>query len=64
MKDLAKKFNTSMQTFADADDEEAELLRTFSFICMLSYDVYVKKTIIEKLIDRSVMTKKPADTKK
>ena len=64
MKDLAKKFNTSMQTFADADDEEAELLRTFSFICMLSYDVYVKKTIIEKLIDRSVMTGKPADTKK
>lgn len=64
MKDLAKKFNTSMQTFADADDEEAELLRTFSFICMLSYDVYVKKTIIEKLIDRSVMTKKTSDTKK
>lgn len=56
MKDLAKKFNISMQTFADADDEEAELLRTFSFICMLSYDVYIKKTIIEKLIDQSVMT--------
>lgn len=64
MKDLAKKFNTSMQTFADADEEEAELLRTFSFICMLSYDVYVKKTIIEKMIDRSVMTGKTSDAKK
>lgn len=61
MKDLAKKFNTSMQTFADADDEEAELLRTFSFICMLSYDVYIKKTIIEKLIDQSVMTGNTSD---
>lgn len=50
-KDLVKKLNTSMRTFPDAEDEDAELLRTFSFICMLSYDVYVKKTIIEKMID-------------
>lgn len=64
MKDLAKKFNISMQTFADADDEEAELLRTFSFICMLSYDVYIKKTIIEKLIDQSVMSKNTPKPKK
>lgn len=57
MKDLAKKFNTSMQTFPDASPEDADLLRTFSFICMLSYDVYVKKTIIEKLIDHTVAEK-------
>ena len=55
MKDLAKKFNTSMQTFPDASEEDADLLRTFSFICMLSYDVYVKKTIIEKMIDHAAM---------
>lgn len=62
MKDLAKKFNTAMNTFADADDDEADLLRTFSFICMLSYDVYIKKNLIEKLIDH--MTEKTAnDTK-
>lgn len=53
MHDLAKKFQISMQTFKDAGEEEAEFLRTFSFICMLSYDVYVKKTIIEKLIDHT-----------
>lgn len=57
MKDLAKKFNTSMNTFPDAPPEDAELLRTFSFICMLSYDVYVKKTIIEKLIDHAASEK-------
>lgn len=56
MKDLAKKFNTAMNTFADADEDEADLLRTFSFICMLSYDVYIKKNLIEKMIDQ--MTEK------
>lgn len=61
MKDLAKKFNTSMQTFPDAADDEADLLRTFSFICMLSYDVYVKKTIIEKMIDHAVAQMKSPD---
>lgn len=65
MKDLAKKFNTSMQTFPDAPEEDAELLRTFSFICMLSYDVYVKKTIIEKMIDRAATQgKTPSDSQK
>lgn len=64
MKDLAKKFNTSMHTFADAADDEADLLRTFSFICMLSYDVYVKKTIIEKMIDHAANQMKTPDGKK
>lgn len=53
IKDLAKKFNTAMQTFPDAEEEDAELLRTFSFICMLSFDVYIKKTLIEKIIDQA-----------
>ncbi len=55
MHDLSKKFQTAMNTFADASEAEADLLRTFSFICMLSYDVFVKKTIIEKLIDHTAM---------
>lgn len=52
MKDLAKKFKTSRNTFANAPAEDADMLRTFSFICMLSYDVYIKKTLIERLIDQ------------
>lgn len=62
IKDLAKKFNTAMQTFPDADEEDAELLRTFSFICMLSFDVYIKKTLIEKIIDQA--TPPASDAKK
>lgn len=61
MKDLAKKFRTAMRTFPDAEGEDAELLRTFSFICMLSYDVYVKKTLIEKMIDHAAALDKSPD---
>jgi hypothetical protein len=63
MKDLAKKFNTSMDTFADVSGEDADLLHTFSFICMLSYDVYIKKTLIEKLLDQTTLSKKAPDPK-
>lgn len=63
MKDLAKKFNTSMQTFPDAADEDAELLRTFSFVCMLCYDVYVKKNMIERIIDQAAAPAKNPEKK-
>ena len=53
-------FNKSMQTFSDAPDEDRDLLKFFSFICTLSMDVYVKKLLIEKLIDE---LPKPEDKK-
>ena len=64
MKELARKFNTSCQTFPDAAPEDAELLRNFSLICMLSYDVYVKKTIIERLIDTTTSDKSKTEKNK
>ena len=33
------------------DDEEREQLQKFAFICNLSFDVYVKKQLIEKMVD-------------
>ena len=63
MKDLAKKFNTSMKTFEGMEGEDAELLRTFSFICMLSYDVYLKKTIIERIVDQMLHEEKDSSKK-
>lgn len=60
MKDITKKFNTSSTTFADAPEEDQDFLHTFSFICMLSFDVFVKCMLIEKLIDETKeMEKKP-----
>ncbi len=50
-KEIIEEFQRSEQTFADVDDENKDFLQKFAFICMLSYDVYMKKMIIEKLID-------------
>ena len=49
--DIIKKFSMSEKTFQEASGEDQEVLQLFSFICMLSYDVYVKKLLIEKMID-------------
>jgi len=48
---IVKKFTVSQETFKDAPEEDREVLQLFSFISMLSYDVYVKKLLIEKMID-------------
>ncbi|MCI6497595.1 MAG: DUF1836 domain-containing protein [Lachnospiraceae bacterium] len=42
---------TSKTTFTDAPKRDQEFLQLFSLICTLSYDVYVKKQMIEGLID-------------
>ena len=49
--DIKSAFEASKESFADAAEEDKDLLQFFSFICILSLDVYVKKLLIEKLID-------------
>ncbi len=49
--DLIESWRISGETFQDTSEEDRQFLQTFSFICMLSFDVYVKKQVIEKLID-------------
>ncbi len=50
-KDIVSKFNIAFKTFEDCNSDDEEYLHYFSFICMLSFDVYIKKLMIEKLID-------------
>ena len=50
-KDISRIYRDSMETFEDAPAEDREMLRKFTFICSLAFDVYVKKQVIEKLID-------------
>jgi len=50
--DLVEKYRISGETFTDTPESEKDFLQLFSFICMLSFDVYVKKQVIEKLIDQ------------
>lgn len=52
IKDITKKFNKARSSFSDAHDQEQDFLQKFAFICMLSFDVYVKKQVIENLIDQ------------
>ena len=59
--DVRKKFEMAEETFAGVEGEDAEFLRQFSFICMLSYDVYVKKLLIEKMIDDMRKSQQPAE---
>lgn len=50
-KEVAKAHKTATESFTDVPEEDRDYLQLFSFICSLSFDVYVKKLIIEKLID-------------
>lgn len=59
--DMAEKFNQAKKTFQDAPEDSAEFLRLFSFICMLSLDVYVKKLLIEKMIDGMNQSVRPGE---
>ena len=50
-KDVTKKYNLACDSFEEAEEEEKDFLQKFAFVCMLSFDVYVKKQVIEKIVD-------------
>ena len=50
-KDLDEKMEKIERSFDDAPDDKREYLKKFAFICQLGYDIYLKKTIIEHMID-------------
>ena len=50
-KDVVDKYHQATGTFEDAPEDYREFLKLFSFICFLSFDVYMKKMLIEKLVD-------------
>lgn len=67
LKDLARKYNTSKKTFTEFEglsDKEREFLQTYAFICELSFDVYIKKMLIEKMIDEMPEQRKEANKEK
>lgn len=50
-RDIVQKLDKTENIFAGVPETEQELLKEFSLICMLSFDVSTKKMIIEMLID-------------
>ena len=63
-KDLMRRFKSAGEIFEDADPEDKEFLHQFSFICLLSFDVYMKKMIIENMIDHMNSSKDTDFSKK
>ena len=58
-KDIYDKFNLAETTFQAVSEENREFLQFFSFICLLSFDVYVKRLLIETTIDEYSCKMKP-----
>lgn len=48
---VLESYNDSKSCFLDTDEEEREYLCLFAFICNLAFDIYVKKQVIENIID-------------
>ncbi len=62
--DTKRIFDIASQTFCQAAPQEQELLRRFALISLLGFDVYLKKRMIETLIDDMVPTEPEAHGKK
>lgn len=58
-KEVVKMFEKSKTAFPKGSGKkEEEFLQNFSFVCMLCFDVYMKKQLIEKIIDDNFSWKK------
>lgn len=60
LKEFSKKYSISKETFTDFPEEDKEMLHAFSYICLLSFDVYMKKQLIEKIVDDVFAERKDA----
>lgn len=49
--DINEKCKASLETFKDAPGKEQDYLHLFYFVCSLGVDVFVKKLLIEKIVD-------------
>lgn len=63
-RDVKEKFARAEKTFSEENEEDRQFLQLFSFICLLSFDVYVKKLMIEKMIDACGLGESAAAGKK
>ena len=62
--DLLKKADVSKSMFGSSPEEDREFLQLFSFICLLSFDVYLKKQMLEHMVDELASLAAPSDPKK
>lgn len=64
-KDVARKWKAVQGTYSEVKSkEQQDFLRKFSLICMLSFDVYMKKQLIEQIIDNEFAPHETQSTEK
>lgn len=52
LENVMQQFHMSADLFPDAPKADQASLREFTFICMLSLDIYLKKQLIEAILDK------------
>ena len=52
LENVMKQFHMSADLFPNAPKADQASLREFTFICMLSLDIYLKKQLIEAILDK------------
>ncbi len=58
-KDIVRKAEMAEKTFAEIeDDEQRKYLRKYAYACLLSYDIYMKRQMLERLIDENFTERK------
>jgi hypothetical protein len=46
-----RRWKMARDIYGGGNDQEVEYLQVFAFVCLLSFDVYVKKNLIESIVD-------------
>lgn len=58
-KDILRRFKASQNLFPEVkSEEEADFLSRFAVICLLSFDAYMKKQLVERMIDETLSDEK------
>lgn len=65
MDDIMKKYEQSRESFLTQNNTEDRqmTLQNFTFMCMLCYDIFIKKQLVEQIIDK-LYTSDKSDSKK
>lgn len=63
MDDIRKKIAIAEDVFPEAEGEDREYIQVFTMICMLIFDVYLKKQMVERMIDHMREEKEASNSK-
>ena len=62
--EVKMQFEKSKESFRDEPDEDREYLQLYSFLCSMAFEVYIKKHLIEQVIDGYFENYESPDEKK